>query len=441
MEVDGELLPTDVLENIMSFAAAGDVAQYARVSVQWYNACNADRLWRGITLDRLAFAGSDKTDENWKQYYIRTVLTKESWEKGRPRLFKMQAFRGHTKHITGICNLGESVGSASADGTMRFWRADGSGEEAGMIDVKKPINAFQHTVDTLYVAAGKTCHQFDLTTGALKSKIVAPDEIETMSLDDDSDQLLVTGQGYGVVYDVRSGQKAFVLDGLKHQSVWYGKCQFDKRYSVVTAGNDSCLVFDMRKVSPAHEYRPFSDCITSCLWCPESDDVVIGNYKGKVVSMDCRTGKDTHVGSVDGRVTCLERTKSHVVAGSSKGDILVVNYYGKDDTTIHASHPLSVHAKRVNALHIHGTRLTTASADGSAQVFSLSRTATKMFSVLGGSLQPNPRNPPHPEKPFISYITSDDTKLLMAWNSVLRVYDFTLKAQKVAEDCGEVLSE
>eukprot|EP01064_Diplonema_japonicum_P029728 TRINITY_DN4883_c0_g2_i1.p1 TRINITY_DN4883_c0_g2~~TRINITY_DN4883_c0_g2_i1.p1 ORF type:complete len:446 (+),score=125.08 TRINITY_DN4883_c0_g2_i1:442-1779(+) len=438
-------LPSDVIENMLQFSTVSDVRTCMQVRSQWHDVGCRDRLWRDITLERLAFAGSDKScDENWKQYFVRTSLTKQHWEQGKPRHFKMQALRGHTKHITGIhlSEDGERIGSASADGSLRLYKyasAEGS-KEVGVFKLGGPLECIEAVGDTIYAAGHGMWYQCDVGSGLVKNKTRTEKGAVSMSVDEDNDLVVVGGDEWAAVYDVRSGKNVHVLKGLRGP-VTYVKAMFDKRYSITAGTASKVAVYDIRSSdAAAHEYdAPYPADITAVKWSYTTDDIVIGHSDGNTCIFSSKMGVvDANLPQLTGAVACVERSETHAVVGTKKGELLLVNYFGKGDTTIHRQQTLNEHAKRVNDVKLKNSRLVTGSADGTAQVFSVGRVGKKLFSVLGGSLQPNARNPPHPRKPFVSSIDFDDEKVLLSWNAVLRVYNFTLKAKEAAADCGEV---
>lgn len=84
---------------------------------------------------------------------------------------------------------------------------------------------------------------------------------------------------------------------------------------------------------------------------------------------------------------------------------------------------LNDHKGAVNAIQFAENKLVSGSADNSMRVWDL-RKGTKMYALLGGSLQKRANNPDHPHKQGITGLQVDESRVVASMSSIIKVYDF-----------------
>jgi len=77
----------------------------------------------------------------------------------------------------------------------------------------------------------------------------------------------------------------------------------------------------------------------------------------------------------------------------------------------------------VNSVQIDEEKIVSGGGDMCMKVWKRSN-GTRLYSLLGGSLQQRGNNPPHPTKVGCSQLMFDSTRVIGAYNSLLRIYSF-----------------
>lgn len=117
-------------------------------------------------------------------------------------------------------------------------------------------------------------------------------------------------------------------------------------------------------------------------------------------------------------ITALQVDADECVTGDAQGAIKV--------SALHTGNPkrvLSEHTGAINDLSMDRGKFVSCSADGSIKVWSRDNGA-RMASLLGGSLQARSSNPENPTRPGVSFIRFDESRVVAACASVVRLYSF-----------------
>lgn len=117
-------------------------------------------------------------------------------------------------------------------------------------------------------------------------------------------------------------------------------------------------------------------------------------------------------------VSAIACDSTKVVAGYENGKIVVWNR-----ATGKIIHTLDDHKARVNSIQMDDKKVVSASADNTVKVWDLAA-GTRMYSLLGGSLQRRANNPPHPTRPGVSAAVFEESRIVASVNSLICVYDF-----------------
>lgn len=215
------------------------------------------------------------------------------------------------------------------------------------------------------------------------------------------------------VFDLRDGSNKATL---QHNSI-VRKVSFNSNNIVALTAN-SLKVWDTKTNNPITEISDWNN--TPTCFVVNKNQIVAGFTDGTVKCLDMTSGQATlfngpkHVQAVTD-IKCDAKT---IVSACVDGTLKVW------DLPQHKLlHTLDEHKQAVHTLQFGNNKVVSGSADNSLKVWDLSK-GTRLYSLLGGSLQKRANNPEHPTKPGCSQLEFDDSRIVASFASLIRVYDF-----------------
>lgn len=141
---------------------------------------------------------------------------------------------------------------------------------------------------------------------------------------------------------------------------------------------------------------------------------------GQMVAFNAHNGQVVNFGGQQhgGSINQIRTDGKFVATCSADGSVKVWNIANKN-----LAYNLHDHKGAVNCIQFAGGKLVSGSADNSMRVWDL-RKGTKMYALLGGSLQKRANNPDHPSKQGISDLQVDESRIVASIASLVKVYDF-----------------
>jgi len=179
------------------------------------------------------------------------------------------------------------------------------------------------------------------------------------------------------------------------------------------------------------------------------------------VAYDLKNGFEIRFHPLPSSVLSIESDGRRIAVGTDDGSLYI--YQSPSSSASSSSSSLSTeamgefllsaelvgvykdHVDGLTSIKIDERKIITGSRDNCIKVWDLgendqnqnqnqnqnqSRGARRLYSLLGGSLQARPGNPAHPRRKGCSGIAYDETKIVGAFNSLVRVYSFEEKVPK-----------
>jgi len=411
-ESDFFQLPDEVLIDILSFLPPRDIGKSSRVCRDFQRLADDSWLWRDICQNLFPFCSVDKYGKNWKWCYVARSQLKYGWDEGKASQFEVTTFRGHTNYVNCFQLYRNNIVSGSADHKLKIWKVDNAEASSTLVGHNGVVNCLNfNEVKIVSGASDSTVRIWDTKTGIPIKSIAHTGAVHTLQFDDS--KIISGGDGRTIlVSDVRDGSTTLRLDG--HNSSVF-KLTFDNN-NVISGGQDGIKVWDLRT---GNLLRNLSSAAPSTFQVA-GNQAIVGYNDGQLQIIDVATAA---VSSFNGprhyaRINDVQTDGKNVATAAADGTI---KYW--DLTHKKLLHSLEEHKSAVNSIKFSNNKLVSASADNSLKVWDLKK-GTRLYTLLGGSLQKRANNPDHPTRQGCSFMDYDDSRIIASFASLLRVYDF-----------------
>jgi len=408
------LLPDEIMVGIFGQLPPGDLARMGMVCHHFHNIADDSFLWRSLCREAFPFVQISQYGGDWKKCFLTRCRTSKGWESGKPNDFKMQVLRGHKNYISCFDYYRNNVVSGSADSTINIWSTNKLKPIHTLTGHSGIINAIQF--NEVRVVSGATDARvkiWDTSSGQTTHTMNQGGAVNCLQF---NESRIVSG-GYDrevKVWDVRSGTLSLSLQGHIQ-----GVQRLDLTGNrVISTDGSSMRVYDVRTGACL---KNLTGGTVTCFKPVGSRDVVTGGSDGTVRIWDIAAGTCTHAfaGNRGQSITGIECDGAMIVTGSSDNTIKVFDFQRKRHVVT-----LKDHTAAINAIQYDGHRIVSAGADNCLKVWDM-KGQKRLYSLLGGTLQARDNNPPHPQKPGASFVQFDEGRIVAAFNSLLRVYNFT----------------
>jgi len=343
---------------------------------------------------------------------------KLGWELGRPKDFKMTPYRGHEGYVNCFNQYKRNIASGSSDGIIKIWSIGKQSEVGSLTGHTGLVNCVKF--NELYVASGSadnSCKIWDTTTGTCLHTLNQQSAVNSLFFDDSH---VCTSSSQGIkIWDMRDGQCNF-----EHNNPGSFKIEPLNNNSMISVSPNKVCVIDRRLDRPAA--APLEIVTANCSFADLTDShslacAEVGNHLGnrKLKIYDLSTGQASfehvhHLTSLSA-FAADSTTLSYVGAGQTNINVL--------DIKSRQLASLAEHQGPVNSITFDEHKLVSGSQDGCIKVWNR-KNNSRLYSLLGGTLQQRARNTPHPTKPGISQVMFDQSNIIASTNNMLRVYSF-----------------
>jgi len=200
--------------------------------------------------------------------------------------------------------------------------------------------------------------------------------------------------------------------------------QFDNN-KIVSLGTDAVKIWDIRSGNLITNLNDGSGSIASCFQFVGGNQIITGGHDGQVKLWDAQSGQVTNFAGARhyNAVNEIQTDGKTAISACQDGSLKVWDLTNKK-----MLHTLSEHKQPVNSLQFNSNKAVSASADNSIKVWDLKK-GTRVYTLLGGSLQRRANNPEHPVKKGASHLQIDDSRIVASFNSLIRIYDFEVFKQ------------
>lgn len=218
------------------------------------------------------------------------------------------------------------------------------------------------------------------------------------------------------VWDPRQGTAVLSMNA-HYQPV--KQIQFDANH-IVSSGQDGVRVWDIRNGANLHNLHDPTGSIPSCIQLLSGNKLLTGGQDGQLKLWDLASGQSSNFSGARhySRINALQCDGKTAVTGCHDGTLKVWDVAHRK-----LVHTLSEHQKPVHAVQFNGRKIVSGSADNSIKVWDMQK-GTRIYTLLGGSLQRRANNPEHPTKPGCSHLEIDESRIVASFASLVRIYDF-----------------
>jgi WD40 repeat protein len=409
------LLPKEIIYEIYTYLTYTDLGRSLRVCKALQVISENSWLWRDFCNIHFPFYNTDAAD-NWKNIFKVHRKLQIGWTQGRPKDFKMTPWRAHTNYINCVDLYKHHVVSGGGDNDLNIWTF---GKE-NALHTLKGHTGLVNTVrfNELWIISGSndsTATVWDTSTGRNIKSLQHTGSVSSLFFNDTS-LWTASGDRYIRNWDLRSGNQ--ILGTLNGQ---YPVVKIEAGIGphIITHDTQTVRLYDIRKNNAVALYNLNVPGITCTAYTSENR-YAIGTNTGDMRVYNLNTGALLNAPKLHySPITCIHADGDRVVTGSTDSTCKVWNI-----KTATIAQTLAGHKDGpVNAVQIDENRVVSGGSDMCLKVWNLSN-GTSLYSLLGGSRQNRDNNPPHPTKAGCSFMRYDRTRIVAAFNSLLRVYSF-----------------
>ncbi|KAL6046751.1 F-box/WD repeat-containing protein 7 [Balamuthia mandrillaris] len=406
-------LPDEIVVDIFAHLDAEDLGRSALVCHAFHRLADDRWIWRELCMSRFPFVQIANYNNDWKRCFTSRRTMQRGWESGKPGDFKMQPLRGHTNYINCFDYYRNNVVSGSADNTLKIWNVTQAKPLHTLTGHTGIINAIQfNEVRIVSGANDNKVKVWDTTTGTEVSSFSHTSSVLCLQAGDS--KIISSGNDRNVkIWDLRSASEERSFSG-HNQAVTSVEYNGNR---IISCSPDVIRITDARTGAAI---RTLSSGYHQCFQTVGANELVSGGSDGSVRLWDLNTGSCVHQFSSNGRgpVTSLSSDGNKLVCNSGN-DVRVFDLKRRSHVR-----DLQDHTAPVNVVQYDGHKVVSASADNTLKVWDPEK-GTRLYSLLGGSLQQRGNNPPHPSRIGASFMKFDEGRIVAAFNSLLRVYSFT----------------
>lgn len=411
-------LPEEVVLDILSFLPPKEIAKSSKLCQDFKRMSNDPYLWREICTSSFPFCSVDKYGKNWKWCYIARSQIKYGWAEGKASQFEVTTFRGHKNYISCFQLYRNNIVSGSGDFSLKVWKVDKEDPINTLVGHNGLINCVQF--NEVRIASGsqdRTLKIWDTKSGLPVKTLKHSGGVSTLQFDDN--KIISSGEGDRSVkvWDIRDGSQNAMLSMNGHTQNVY-KLIFDNNH-VISGGFDTVKVWDLRTGNLVRDLNDHSTH-ASCFSLVNANQVVTGCLDGQMKLWDINTGANSTLNGPRhyAKITDIQSDGKNIASADANGSI---KYW--DVTYKKLLHTLEEHKGPVNNIQFSGNKLVSGGSDNSLKVWDLKK-GTRLYTLLGGSLQKRANNPDHPTKQGCTQLEFDDSRIVASFASLLRVYDF-----------------
>jgi len=371
--------------------------------------------WRDFCNLHFPFYNAE-SGQTWKNIFKVHRKLQIGWTQGRPKDFKMTAWRGHQQYINCFDLYKRHVVSGAADNDLNIWTFGND----------KPLHTLKgHTglintvrFNEVWVISGSNDNRasvWDTSTGRNIKTLQHTGPVNSLFFNDTT---LWSGSAdrYIKNWDLRSGNQVLSTYNGPYPVI---KIEAGIGPHIITHDSQTVRLFDTRNnaVTPVNTINVPGITHTSYT---TNNRYAVGSNTGDLRVYNLNNGTLlSNIRLHNSPITCLHADGDCVVTGSSDSTLKLFSI-----TTGQILHQLAGHKDGpVNAVQMDDNRIVSAGSDMCLKVWNR-KTGASLYSLLGGSRQERGNNPPHPTKAGCSNFKFDRSRIVASFNSLLRVYSF-----------------
>ncbi|KAH3732925.1 F-box and WD-40 domain protein 7 [Pelomyxa schiedti] len=413
-------LSDDVLELILNYAGPRGLCRTSRTCKRMKTVGESPYLWRDMCLERWPFCTIDR-HKNWKRCYVARNNVTRGWEGGRAGDFEVTTFRGHTNYITCFQFYRSLLVSGSADTTLRIWRSTDPDNSRVLAGHTGPISCVQF--NEIMVGSGgggadTTVRLWDITTATQLAVLNHTRPVHSLRFDG---QTFISGgsDGTAKLWDSRTNTCSRTINT---GTMAVHTIHLDE-HDIYTGSAHGVRIWDTRNNYIA---RQTLSTPATCFQVVRKD-VVTGGSDGYVRVWNGLNGVCSGQMRHGATVHALQADAEHIVSAGADNTAKVWSFGMQV-----LQHTLADHRGPVHSVQFDDRKVVTCGADNAIKVWNMA-TGARMYTLLGGSLQARANNPPHPQRPGVSYMQYDESRIVGSMNSLVRVYDFECASGTTSE--------
>lgn len=406
-------LPEEVILEILGYLPPKQIGRASKVCRDLHRLADDGWLWRSLCQASFPFCSVDKYGKNWKWCYIGRSNIHKGWQEGKAGDFTVTTLRGHQNYISSFALYRNNIVSASADCNVKVWKADHAAPLNTLVGHTALVKCIQfNEVKIASGSADRSVKLWDTRTGLPIRKMDHSGEVNCLQFDDNK---VISGSGDCKVrvWDPQDGTATMTLNGHSHA---VESMQFDNNH-VISCGADGARVWDLRNGNQIHHLASVKRFHQL-----GGNKVATVDHYGALHKWDISTGSTSPFSGAQhsGNIYELQSDVKSIVTAGQDGKVKVWDL-GHQKLV----HTLDEHKQAVHTVQMQGNKIVSGSADNSLKVWDRQK-GSKVYTLLGGSLQQRSNNPQHPTKPGCSHLEIDDSRIVASFASLVRVYDFEI---------------
>jgi WD40 repeat protein len=407
-------LPDEVIVDIFTFLPFSNLGTMSRVCKQVRPVADDSFLWRTHVNREFPFCNAQDFGNDWKNCFRTHSRLKIGWETGRAKDFKMTPLRGHNNYISCFDFYRQHVVSGSGDSKVMLWKVNNTKPIHSLISHTAEINCIKF--NEMFIVSGsndRTARVWDCTSGICMSTINHNGRVMNLAFNDNT--LYTASSDTSVrTCDLRTGAIARTYNAHNHDVL---NIIIGNPGNIISTSHTEIKVWDTRNDNVLQTINATSRI--KCVAYSGNNTLVLGEENGSLAIYNTQNGNQLYRGIIhNGSINCLHTDGNYVVTGSNDGTLKEFNM--QTNTVVHH---LIEHNTPVNSVQFDGVKIVSGAADNCMKVWKR-KTGERLYSLLGGSLQQRGNNPPHPTKVGCSQLMFDNSRVIGAFNSLLRVYSF-----------------
>eukprot|EP01133_Synstelium_polycarpum_P014973 gene14973-17704_t len=399
-------------------------------------------LWKFKLFQLTQFCDPERYNYNYKACYKSYMTAGKSMEKGAAGSFKMTALRGHTEAITCMDHQNNTLLTGSNDNTAKVWSLSRAELAFTLTGHTKPITCVKLSATTCATgSADATIGIWDLDNGSRIASLShgdpEPDErVLSIAYNPyDSNQLVSTIGVHVSLWDINASRKIATINvrGLPISS-W-----FDASGRLITSSSENIDVWDVRSLSqPLFRLPPARLVATSkdYLVAVSSGNNALHQYSmsnGALLATRTFGPLNFQLGVINAPpitpATIANQNNSLVNLHITNQEVVytigaVVHSLPFNEFALGTPKTYSNHTSTINAIQIDDRKIISASQDNTIKVWDKA-TATRLYSLLGGSVQAREGDPIAPIAGCTT-VRVDQSRVIGTFNNIVRIYNFKL---------------
>eukprot|EP00760_Papus_ankaliazontas_P025732 PhM_4_TR2863/c0_g1_i1/m.42376 len=443
--------PQDCLQHVLGFLDIPDINPTCRVSRHWNEVFCADDTWRSLALgSTVAFApATNNGDESYYDGVKRRHTLHGKWKRGAVGTWKCTTMRGHKTYVEDIQQGTKHnvVVSLDADGCALLFDVNNNNPPTGVVLCD---DAVAMLLLDFSPQAPPLCYFSSLSRGLVRCDIQTN---SCVAMNDSSSPPTILAQ-YGhnsdnshivLAWDCTMNTLSLLDTRARDPRVanWGFPVDASLKLSgvngsagVVCVGPSAAMFLDPRATSaPVQTVGLVNATCADVEIERRGGNIIVGDAEGSVLHIKDaflkqlrRDDLPVQYRSPEPRagesITCVRAASDasgYTAAGTSTGRIVVFHERNGFVATAYSATQLR---GAVNDIWLDGFRVVSGCADGGVRIATPSGQTRYSFPSGTMSNINSTDDPPHPTRPCVSHVLCTDNRVLIARNSLLRMYNF-----------------